>query len=408
MNNRKFAAGFLSLLLLAASAGEVLAQSGRELYEQKCSRCHAAFEPDRFSSLEWPGLVRSMKSQAKLSESEVAEIEGYLVAAAPGEASAGGSAQLSGYLYTEYFRTEERTKNFDLHYLALQISGWLNESVAYLAEFELEHGGEGGETFVEQAYIDYWLKPNVALRIGGMLTPFNRFDEFHEPLLNRLVTRPMVSSELGVSAWKEVGVDLHGYVPLGNRTTASFDLYTINGLGDGANLRGSRQYRDNNEALSLGGRVNLLVNDLLEVGGSYYSGAWDDAGEQNLALIGAHLLLAGGPGEIHAEYTSATSENPGALADGEMSGWFLQGSRRLDERTRATLRYGVLDYLDPGDQLGRDPAKGNKDATELSFGFNFLPTPDLVFKAEYTIIGEGDRMADVDNNQIAFQAALNF
>jgi hypothetical protein len=405
---RKF---ILCLLILTVTLTLVIsanAAPGQALYERKCGRCHTLFAPDDYSRAEWPSLLRSMKAQAMLRESEIETLSDYLLAGASGDSGTNDAPQIGGYLYTEYFRTDQKTTNFDLHYLALHISGWLSDDIAYLAEFELEHGGKGDNTFVEQAYIDYWFLPNLALKIGGILTPFNRFDEYHEPLLNRLITRPQMSRELGVSAWKDVGVNLHGHILLAERASTSFDLYTINGLGSGSNLRSSRQYRDNNEERAYGARLNLLLSDRLELGGSYYSGAWDDDGDHNLTLLGAHVLITVPQLELHAEYSDANSENPGTLAEGEMSGWFVQVSRKVGSRVRATLRYGALDYLDLGDALGRDPAKGDKDLTEFALGINFKPVRDLVFKAEYTIFDEVDRSVEVDNNQFALQAALNF
>jgi hypothetical protein len=214
---------------------------------------------------------------------------------------------------------------------------------------------------------------------------------------------------MGVSAWKEVGVDLHGYATLGEQATVSFDLYTVNGLGEGGNLRDSRQYRDNNEDKAFGARAMVLLSGHTEFGVSVYNGAWDDEGDHDLTMLGVHCLLATPLVDLHAEFADASSENPGGFADGEMQGYFVQASRRFQERYRATARYGALDYLDRAEtETGRDPAEGNKDLTEFALGFNFSPTPDLVFKVEYTIFGEGDRMPDVDNNQIGFQAAVNF
>lgn len=99
----------------------------------------------------------------------------------------------------------------------LSLSGRLHERISYHTEFEFEHGGgENEPPFVEQAYIDVQFKENAALGIGAILTPFNRFDDFHGPLENMLVTRPQMSREIGVSAWKEVGINLHGNIFLSN------------------------------------------------------------------------------------------------------------------------------------------------------------------------------------------------
>ncbi len=109
-----------------------------------------------------------MKSQATLTEQEIDELTAYL------QREAGKTANTSeflkpvidGYLYTEYFQTSKSAKNFDIHYLAIYFSGWANDKINYYGEFELEHGGTGGNnTFVEQAYIDLERKPSVGKHI---------------------------------------------------------------------------------------------------------------------------------------------------------------------------------------------------------------------------------------------------
>jgi Dihaem cytochrome c/Phosphate-selective porin O and P len=382
----------------------------QQFYETKCGRCHRAIEPEEYTEKEWPHWVKSMRDKAGLTSEEVSLLTEYLTTESrQSETKSTGTApHLGGYLYTEYFQTNEKTSNFDIHYLAVMLSGWAGENISYFAEFELEHGGKDDNTFVEQAYLDYWLHPQLALKIGAFLPPFNRFDEMHDPLSNHLITRPQVSREIGVSAWKDVGVDLHGFAHLGDANLISFDLYTINGLGSGANLRKSRQYRDNNEDKAFGGRVSLLHADVIEIGGSAYIGAWDDAGEYDLMMVGAHLLINAPYVDVSAEYRDATSDNPASLADGEMSGYFVQLSRLINDKYRPVIRYGLLDYLDPGDQFGRDPGKGDMDLSELALGFSYYPYPSVAFKLEYSIFNEGDRIAKLDNNQIGLQAAVDF
>lgn len=173
-----------------------------------------------------------------------------------------------------------------------------------------------------------------------MLVPFNRFDEFHASLNNLLITRPLVSREIGASACKDVRVDFHGYFNLDEKTSFSFDLYGINGLGDGSNVRGSRQYRDNNEDVALGGRINVKYANFVEFGGSVYSGAWDDAGDYNLTLYGGHVMAQTGIVEIHGEIAGASSENQDGVCNGDMFGYFIQASRLFSSKHRATIRYG--------------------------------------------------------------------
>jgi hypothetical protein len=395
-----------ALLFVILCAGNAVAQSASGLILQKCNRCHIAPEPNDYSADEWPALVHSMKAEAALTNMEMEEITAYLVdGSSSSEAPrVNSSSSIGGYLYTEYFKTQEKAKNFDIHYLALHLSGWINEQISYLAEFELEHGGKGDNTFVEQAFLDYWILPTTAIKIGGMLTPFNRFDDFHEPLSNPLISRPLVAREITGSAWKDVGVDLHGYFNLGDQHSVSYNLFLINGLGSGSTLRKSRQYRDNNEDLAKGVRINYVYNDFLEVGTSAYSGKWDDDAELGLTMTGAHLLMNTKYADVFAEFTIADSENPAGTKDGEMSGYFIQLSRLFKQKFKPVFRYGKVDYLDEYAEI----RSGNIDLTETSFGLSYYPTKKVVFKAEYTIFDEGERNTDINNNQFALQAAISF
>jgi len=402
---------FLAIFFLSALFNPAMGQSGEKLYQQKCGRCHTAFQPSDYSAEEWPGIVRSMKAQASLTPQEIEELTEYLVSQSQGEQGKVQSTHptFGGYLYTEYFQTPEKTKNYDIHYLAFYASGWANEKIYYFGEFELEHGGTGGSnTFVEQAYLDYWFTSNIAIKIGAMLAPFNRFDEFHDPLTNYIITRPQMSREIGVSAWKDVGVNLHGYFNLTKSTSLGFDLYSLNGLGDGTDLRHSRQYRDNNENKAFGGRVNFMFSDFLEVGASAYQGAWDDDGKLDLTMFGSHFLLNTPIADFYGEYAQANSENPDGTNDGDISGYFVQASRLFCSKYRPTIRFGSLDYLDEGDVLGRSASKGNKDLNELAFALTYYPTSKVAFKIEYTLFSEGDRVEEKDNNQFGLQAAVKF
>jgi hypothetical protein len=410
----RFLRSFLMTMILMAILSPIAslsAQDAEALYESKCGRCHAAFAPESYPSHEWSGIVRSMRSQAGLTAEEEELIVAYLSELASEEGHGGASGQgpvIGGYLYTEYFNDEQGAKNFDIHYLALSVSGWVTEDIQYFGELELEHGGTGGSnTFVEQAYIDYWVTTGLAVKIGAIITPFNRFDELHDPISNFTISRPQVSREIGVSAWKDVGVVVHGFKNLNPNLSVFFDAYTVNGLGNGSNLRGSRQYRDNNEDIALGGRLKFVYDDFLEVGTSAYNGAWDDDGEYDLTLLGGFLQLRTPIADFWGEFSTATSENPSPDAEGDMSGYFIQASRLIDDRFRPTIRFGALDYLDPGSQLGRDAAKGDKDLTETVFSFAFYPTSMVAFKAEYIVFGEG-RGEEKDNNLFGLQAAVKF
>lgn len=382
---------------------------GKRIYELKCSRCHSLYSPQKYSLDEWETILKEMSPISGMDEEDEKAVLEYLGRETKDKEKSGlpTSPVLAGYLYTEFFSSKDSVDTFDLHYLNFNISGRIHERVSYKAEFELEHGG--GKTdppFVEQAYLDLNFFRGVGLKIGAILTPFNRFDELHGPMENLLVTRPQMSREIGVSAWKEVGIDLHGNISLNKNLYLLYDAYIINGLGDGSRLRKSRQYKDNNDAKSMGFRLSGVIADKIEAGISIYRGAWDDDGNFDLSMLGFHLLGKIGDLSLHAEYSKANSENPSPLEKGKSDGFFVQGSYLIQGKFRPTIRYGTLDYFDQGDLLGRQPT--DYDRNVLALGFNYYLSNSVVFKFEYDINGEGDRKDKKDNNLLALQAAVRF
>jgi hypothetical protein len=402
---------FVMTLIITSTAvdGRPVQADGKQLYENKCGRCHFIYAPAKHDIEEWKTIVADWRTAAGLDMESEKAILAYLEkeSATVSSKNMPSHPVLSGYLYTEFFSAKNITDTFDIHYLSISLSGRLHDRVSYRAEFELEHGGGAEEPpFVEQAYLDVRLFDGLQVKIGAMLTPFNRFDQFHAPLENKLVTRPQMSQEIGVSAWKDVGVDVHGSLVLTKNFFLSYDAYVINGLGAGSRLRKSRHYTDNNDAKSFGFRLSGVMNDRIEAGGSFYHGAWDNDGTLALDMYGAHFLGSFGELDIFAEYSRADSENPAALPKGKAEGYFLQASYLLSGKWRPTVRYGTLDYLDMGNLLGRRPT--NTDRKVIAFGLNYYLTNMIVFKAEYDFILEGERNTTVDNNLLALQAAIKF
>ena len=400
-------------LLLFAAAWSVGAQSdfyqGERLYDLKCGRCHMPYAPQKMSLDEWTTVMKEMGPLSGLNEETEKEILAYLEQNA-GKGKIGdlpSSPVLGGYIYTEFFASPASTNTFDVHYLNINLTGRLHDRVSYRAEFEFEHGGgEAEPPFIEQAYMDVWFMRNMALRIGAILAPFNRFDDFHAPLENFMVTRPQMSREIGVSAFKDVGLNLHGNIFIVKDLYLNYDAYVINGLGNGSRLRSSRQYRDNNDAKSFGYRVSGVYKDRFELGTSLYHGAWDNDGKHDVNMLGFHFLGKAGDFNLYTEYAKALSQNLKPTDDGNMDGFFVQGSYLIIKKFRPSIRYGTLDYLDMGDKLGRKPT--DYDRRVLALGLNFYLTNSIVFKAEFDFNLEGKRVEEKDNDLLAFQAAFRF
>ena len=52
---------------------------GRHLYAERCSACHALYEPGRFPALRWPALVSRMSARARLPAADGEAVTRYLV-----------------------------------------------------------------------------------------------------------------------------------------------------------------------------------------------------------------------------------------------------------------------------------------------------------------------------------------
>ena len=78
--------------LVAASGGKkpALLAHGRELFTGRCTTCHSADPPSKYTGEKWREIVRDMAGRAKLSEEDQAAILAYL-AAARGAAPSGGN-----------------------------------------------------------------------------------------------------------------------------------------------------------------------------------------------------------------------------------------------------------------------------------------------------------------------------
>ena len=411
MPNRKYLRSLFCLMIgLPAYLGAQGDLSrGERLYDLKCGRCHMAYAPQKYSVEEWRTVMKEMGPLSGLTEETELPVMAYLEQNA-GKRKLGDlptNPVLGGYLYTEFFASKASTDTFDIHYLNVNLAGRVHERISYRAEFEFEHGGGDAEPpFIEQAYMDVWFQKNMALRIGAVIAPFNRFDDFHAPLENMLITRPQMSREISVSAWKEVGVVFHGNLSVNPSAYLNYDLYLINGLGSGSRLRGSRQYRDNNDAKSLGFRLSGVFHDRFEVGGSFYHGAWDDGSKHNLDMFGLHLLGRTGDLSLYGEFSKALSGNPDPYETGKTEVYFIQGSYLIRRHFRPSVRFGSLDYLDLSDALGRKPT--DFDRKILALGFNYYLTPSVVFKVEYDLYFPGSRESDANKDLLALQAAVRF
>jgi hypothetical protein len=113
----------------------------------------------------------------------------------------------------------------DFHRFVLLFGHSFSDRIKFWSELEVEHalvegGEESGEVALEQAYLDFLIKPAFNLRAGMMLTPVGIINERHEPPAFNGVERPFVETVIIPTTWRELGFGFTGDVGRGFRYRA--------------------------------------------------------------------------------------------------------------------------------------------------------------------------------------------
>jgi hypothetical protein len=133
------------------------------------------------------------------------------------EAPADTETRLPVAGYMDFHVNKDRGQPFrpDFHRFVLLFGHSFSNRIKFWSEVEIEHaivegGEESGEVAVEQAYLDFLIKPQLNLRAGMLLTPMGIVNERHEPPSFNGVERPFVETLIIPTTWRELGVGMTG------------------------------------------------------------------------------------------------------------------------------------------------------------------------------------------------------
>ncbi len=106
--------------------------------------------------------------------------------------------------YMDFHVNKEEGDSFrpDFHRFVLLFGHSFSDRIKFWSELELEHSilepseGSGGELELEQAYLDFFIKPYFNLRAGMVLSPIGIVNERHEPPSFNGVERPFVETKI--------------------------------------------------------------------------------------------------------------------------------------------------------------------------------------------------------------------
>jgi hypothetical protein len=132
---------------------------------------------------------------------------------------------VAGYMDFHLNKTSGDSFRPDFHRFVLLFGHSFSSRIKFWSELELEHslvegGEESGEVALEQAYLDFLIKPWFNIRGGMLLTPVGIVNERHEPPSFNGVERPFVETLIIPTTWRELGFGFTGDLGRGFRYRA--------------------------------------------------------------------------------------------------------------------------------------------------------------------------------------------
>src|SRR2546425_4056000 len=334
----------------------------------------------------------------------------------------------------------------------------ITDRLKVASELEIEHGirskskdGSGIEVSLEFATLDYLINEKLNFRGGIILLPVGKFNLLHDSPLNDLSDRPLVATAIIPSTLSETGAGFYGTFYPTRLSKLDYELYvtqgfngysTVNGVPNtpvitaGAGLRDARQRvstvddgLDNNNGKAAVGRVAFSPILGVEIGGSGYFGTYDPASKRPLAIWAADWTFQRGPFELIGEaawvYIRDNSKDlngtpvtdptfPVHLLPQRMDGYYVQGNYHFLPQflrrwapsffTEASTFTAVVRW----DQINTNSEFSDTKRERLTFGLNFRPVEDTVFKVDYQFNFEDGKNNFIRNDGLVLSVATYF
>jgi hypothetical protein len=391
--------------------------------------------------------VQQMGSEGQGAERKYGSImqgSGKLIYARPFVANP--KAIVGGYMDFEYVnrRNEGSPSTMEVRRFVPFIYADISEHVKFASEIEFEHAIRANtgqnEISLEFATIDYLVNDKVNLRAGIVLLPIGKFNLLHDAPLRDLTDRPLVNQFIIPTVMAETGAGAYGTFYPTRRSKLDYEVYvttgsngfngtggcqagtsTANSLGctnqisEVSGLRNARQRKsnvgsgfDNNNGKSVVGRVAFSPFLGVEVGGSGYHGTYDPFGQRYLSIMAVDWTLVRGPFELIGESVWAYAEDNNKLINGNvcagggnlaghlcperMQGYYIQGNYHFLPQWMSRLapsffRQDISTFtaMVRWEQINtnKDQDNGLGQRQRVTFGVNFRPTEDTVFKADF-------------------------
>lgn len=356
-----------------------------------------------------------------------------------------------------YFNRDWDTDEFakdtvDAERFVMELEYEFNEQWKAVAEVEYEHGGtgaklefdsqeefgefeqeveSGGEVTVEELYLAYRYEQWLNGKVGRFIVPVGRTNVYHKPQDYFTVARSEADAAMIPQTWSEDGLAGFGTWSFGDWGRVRYEAQVVNGLDStGFSSRNwvadghqTRFEQPRAEDLAFAGRLGYFYGEDIQVAGAYYGGnsnknrpkndldedAYVDILEFDGAWTPGDFILRGQymwgrlqNSHLVTEANRNLSNNLGAKrtpVGSEAQSWYVEAGYDVfydifGERDQSLILFGRYDDFDPMHQtegLVFDNPRWHQ--TSWTAGLNYLPIPNIIFKAEYN-----QRELDLDSN----------
>lgn len=193
------------------------------------------------------------------------------------------------------------------------------QNIIFNSEIEYEFGSR--EIDIEQAFVEWKMRPQFALR-GGIFAPaIGRFNVYHDSNLNLATIRPLINQFIVPTAYRDAGVGIRGRFKFPHNVKLSYEADVVNGMRNtnaddqltpfsrllgqaSAAEPGLIGFQAANRRKAVVGRLGISPINGLEFGVSGYNGRFNDLDQapQSVTILFLDGSYHHGPLVINGEY----------------------------------------------------------------------------------------------------------
>jgi hypothetical protein len=344
--------------------------------------------------------IDELRLQLTQTQTQSAETEAKVEAVAevvesnPAPRAESKKTSIGGYgeLHYNNLSAEDSSRDvesIDLHRFVLFFGHEFNDKTRFYSEVEVEHayvadsgGDTPGEVEIEQAFVEFDLRPGLHAKGGVFLVPVGILNETHEPPTFYGVERNDVENIIVPSTWWEAGAGMNGRWG----SSWNWDLALTSGLQIPTTGRNAFRVRSGRQKAAkalasdgaITGRVRYLgipgLQAALTVQYQFDPSQAANDGLDDGTLVEAHLDYRNGGFGLRALYAHWDFSGDAVEAAGadQQSGWYVEPSYRLDNGLGFYTRYEEVDAARDQDQFN-----------QWELGLNWWPTDNVVIKFDY-------------------------